>query len=134
MVSGHCARVQPNGQACRAFPITDSRFCFWHDPAKVEEVAEAQRLGGLRRRKERHLSIAYDFTGLGTIESIRRLLEIAATDVLGLELNVAKVRATVAVAQAAAKLLETGEFADRLSAIEGVLEAQRRTEPEPEDI
>ena len=134
MVTSHCAHVHPNGQPCRAFPIKDSRYCFWHDPAKAEELAEAQRLGGMRRRKERSLSIAFDFTGLGTIEAIRRLLEIAATDVLGLEVNVAKVRATVAVAQAAAKLLETGGFADRLAAIESVLQAQRETDPEPRDI
>jgi hypothetical protein len=96
-------------------------------------VADAQRLGGIRRRKERHLAVAYDFTGLGTIESIRRLFEIAATDALGLETSVAKVRALIQVGLAAAKLLETGEFENRLADLERLLQA-RPAHTDPSDI
>jgi hypothetical protein len=111
--------------------VRESRFCFWHDPAKADELADAQRLGGQRRRRERTLAVAYDFSGLGTIETIRRLLEIAATDSLGLETSIGKVRALVAVAQAAAKLLETGELSDRLTVLERVV---RQPEPDPGEL
>jgi hypothetical protein len=47
---------------------------------------------GLRRRRERTVSGAYDFAGLATIESIRRILEIAVLDVLGLENSIARAR------------------------------------------
>jgi hypothetical protein len=131
LVTSTCAHVLPGGRPCRAYPVKDSRYCFWHEPGKAEELADAQRLGGQRRRRERTLAVAYDFSGLGTIESIRRLLEIAATDTLGLETSIAKVRALVAVAQAAAKLLEKGELSDRLTALETVV---RNPEPDAGEI
>lgn len=43
----------------------------------AEEVAEARRLGGQRRRRERVVSGAYDFDGLGSVATIRRPAEPA---------------------------------------------------------
>ncbi len=111
----------PDGRPCGAPPGRRSTFCFWHDPGRAEDLAEAQRLGGARRKRERSLALAFDFSGLESINAIRRLLEIAATDALGLETSVAKVRLLISVAVAAAKLLETGELADRIAALEAAL-------------
>ena len=107
-----------SGRPCRARPLRDVPFCFWHAPGNEEEVAEARRLGGLRRRREKTVSGAYDFTGLGSIEEIRRLLEIAAIDTLGLENGIARSRVLVQVGLAAAKLLETGELEQRIALLE----------------
>ena len=84
-------------------------------------AAEARRLGGLRRRRERTVSGAYDFAGLGSIESIRRILEIAVLDALGLENSIARARLLIAGSLAAAKLLETGELEERLTSLEAAL-------------
>jgi hypothetical protein len=84
-------------------------------------VAEARRLGGQRRRRERVVSGAYDFDGLSSIASIRRLVEVAALDTLGLENSVARARALAYLAQVAAKLLETGELEERLAQLESVV-------------
>lgn len=73
---------------------------------------------GRRRRREKTVSGAYDFEGLGSIEAIRRILEIATIDALGLENSIARARVLIAAALAATKLLETGELADRLAALE----------------
>ncbi len=129
MVIGHCAFVQPDGRPCRAWPVHESRFCFWHDQGKADDLADARRLGGMRRRRERTVAVAYDFAGLGSVDEIRRLLEIAATDSLGLEISIAKIRALFAGASAAAKLLETGELADRLAALEAVHRGPAPVEP-----
>ena len=133
MVTGRCAFAQPDGRPCRAYPGTDSRFCFWHDPGKADELADARRLGGMRRKRERTVAVAYDFAGLGSVDAIRRLLEIASTDALGLESSIAKIRALIAVAVAAVKLLETGELADRLAALEAAL-ADARREPHADPL
>ena len=97
-------------------------FCLWHDPDHADEVAEARRLGGQRRRRERVVAGAYDFEGLGSVPSIRRLVEVAAMDTLGLENSVARARALAYLAQVATGLLEKGEFEERLAAIEAVME------------
>ena len=65
--------------------------------------------------------MAFDFSGLETVPAIRRLLEIAATDALGLETSVAKVRLLISLAIAAGKLLETGELAERIETLEGLV-------------
>lgn len=120
-----CSELAANGRPCRAKPLRDVPFCFWHAPGNEEEVAEARRLGGLRRRREKTVSGAYDFTGLNSIEEIRRLLDIAAVDTLGLENGIARSRVLVQVALAAAKLLETGELEARVELLEAVVGAKR---------
>jgi len=129
LVRRRCTFEKRNGQPCGAPPGRESAFCFWHDPGKAEDLAEAQRLGGLRRKRERTIAAAYEFKGLASIEDIRRLLEIAATDALSLDLSIAKVRALIAVASAAARLLETGELEERIAALELAAGSGRADEP-----
>jgi len=102
----------------------DSDFCFWHSPDHTEEAAEARRLGGLRRRRERAVAGAYDLDGVTSIGQLQRVIEIVILDGLGLENSVARGRLLVSAVLAAAKLLEAGELADQLAAIKGVLEAR----------
>jgi hypothetical protein len=101
-----------------------------YEPGKAEEAQEARRLGGMRRGRERTLAVAYDLTGLGSIEAIRRIVEIALFDVLDLENSIARARVLISGALAAAKLLETGELADRIAALEGALAQDRALPPE----
>lgn len=125
MVSASCAQPMPDGRRCRAPLLREGRFCFWHDPGKAEEAQEARRLGGLRRGRERTLAVAYDLAGLGSIEAIRRIIEIALFDALGLENTIPRARVLISGALAAAKLLETGELAERIAALEAALTADR---------
>jgi hypothetical protein len=103
-------------------------FCFWHSPGNEEEAAEARRLGGLRRRREKTVSGAYDFEGLGSVDAIRRLLEIAAIDALGLDNSIARARVLINVVTAGAKLLETGELQRRIELLEAAV-GSRPTDP-----
>jgi hypothetical protein len=84
-------------------------------------MAEARRLGGLRRRRERTVSEAYDFEGLGTVRHIRRLVEIAVLDTLGLENSVARSRTLAYLAQVGLKALEVAEFDERVRALEAAV-------------
>ena len=113
-----CRAVKDDGQPCRAPRLRDSDFCFWHSPEHADEAAEAQRLGGLRRRREKAVASAYDFDGLDSVPKARRLLEIAALDSLALENSVARSRTLAYLAQVALKALEVGEFEQRLDALE----------------
>lgn len=116
-----------DGQPCRQAPLRDSEFCFWHSPEHAEEAAEARRLGGLRRRKEKTVASAYDLEGLDDVPKIRRLLEIAVFDTLALENSVARSRMLAYLAQVALKALEVGEFEARLEALEATMGPRLRT-------
>ena len=103
---------------CQAAPVKDGDHCFWHSPEYAEDVAEARRLGGLRRRREVAVSGAYEVNGLETVGDLRRLLVIASLDTLGLENSIARARTLGYLVGVAGKLLETGELEERLAALE----------------
>ena len=116
-----CSARKDDGSPCGSPPLKDGAFCLMHDPEHAEEVQEARRLGGLRRRKEKITSDAYDFEGLNDVGQVRRLLEIAALDALGLENSIARSRTLAYLAQVAVKLLEVGELEERVRELESVL-------------
>ena len=116
-----CRAKNEDGEPCRQLPVHDSEFCFWHDPAHADEAAEARRLGGLRRRKEKAIEGAYDLGGLEDVASIRRLLEIAAADTLSLENSIARSRTLGYLAGVALKALEVSHIEDRLQALEAAI-------------
>ena len=116
-----CRFVRDDGSPCRSAPMRDEEYCFWHSPAHAEEVDEARRLGGLRRRKERTVAGAFEFGGLATVADIRRLLEVATIATLSLENSVARSRTLAYLAQSALKCLEVGELEDRLALLEAAV-------------
>ena len=113
-----CKGLKEDGSRCQAPPLLDGDFCLMHSPEHADEVAEARRLGGLRRRREKAVSGAYDFDGLADVVQVRRLLEVAVFDTLSLENSVARSRSLAYLAQVALKALEVGEFEQRLDALE----------------
>ena len=116
-----CAFVKADGERCRSAPMREGDYCFWHDPEQVEAAAEARRLGGQRRRREKVVSGAYDFEGLGSVEQVQRLVEVAVVDTFQLENSVSRNRTLAYLAQTALKLLEVGEHEARLEALEAAL-------------
>ena len=125
MTTVGCAGTKENGQPCRAPKLRDSDYCLMHSPEHAEEMAEARRLGGLRRRREVAVSGAYEFAGLESVADIRRILEIAVLDTLGLENSIARARTLAYLAMTAIKLLETGELEDRVAHLEHAMQGKR---------
>lgn len=113
-----CKALREDGGHCQSPPLTDGDFCLMHSPDHAEEMAEARRLGGLRRRREKTVSGVYDFDGLTDVAQVQRLLEIACLDTLSLENSVARSRTLAYLAQVALKALEVGELAERIEALE----------------
>jgi len=116
-----CRFVKDNGEPCQAAAMPDCDLCFFHDPEHAKEAADARRLGGLHRKREKITSTVYDFDGLRTSDGILRLLEIAATDTLALDNSVARTRALTYIASVAARVVQGLELEERLQAIEEAL-------------
>ncbi len=128
MIRRQCAFRLPSGEPCRAAPLRDGDFCLMHSPEHAQEVQEARRLGGLRRKREATLSGAYDFEGLETVSGIRRLVEVAVMDTLGMENSMARSRTLAYLAQVALRTLEVGELEKRIAVLEQAVHG-RRSEP-----
>jgi hypothetical protein len=121
MASKFCKAKTDKGESCRAMPMRERDYCVFHDPDHAEVVAQARSAGGQRRKREATLATAYDFQGLTSIDEIRRLVEVAAYDALGLDNSINRVRALGYLAQVATTLLEKGEHEDLARAIEAAL-------------
>jgi hypothetical protein len=115
-----------DGVACRATPLRDQPFCFWHSPDHTAEAAEARRLGGLRRKRERTVAGAYAIEALDSVLAIRRLVEIATLDALGLENTLARARTLASLALVALRLLDAGELEARLETLEEAVYGQEQ--------
>ena len=125
LISRRCAYAKADGQPCRMAPLHDRPYCFSHDPERAEDAAEARRIGGLRRKKEGTIAVAYDLPGLDTVAGIRRLLEIVKIDGVGLENGVARLRVLISTAVAAMNLLKVGELEDRIATLEQAVGVSR---------
>lgn len=125
-----CEAIVEGGERCRAQPMRDVPFCFWHNPATAQDAAEARRMGGVRRRREGTVVGAYELDSLDDVAGLRRVLDIAVVDALSLENSVPRLRVLTTVVQVGARLLEVGELEDRLAAIEGVLGPRIREQRE----
>ena len=130
MVGRACTYQMPEGRACRATPLRDEPLCFWHSPDTAEELAEARRMGGLHRRKKRTVATIYGFGGLRSIEDSQALLETIAVETLGLENSIARNRALTAIVATGTKLIELGDLASRIAAIETALGPRPRSAEE----
>jgi hypothetical protein len=106
-------------------PLRDATFCFAHDPEHAAAAAEARRLGGTRRRRERLTARAFGVEGVESVADIRRVIEIALIDTLELENSVARSRALFWGCAVLLKLREVSDLDDRLQAIEAALRASR---------
>ena len=116
-----CTGTKADGQPCQMAPLLERPYCFAHDPERAAEAAEARRLGGLRRRKEGTIAVAYDLPGLDSVAGIRRLLDIVVTDSVGLDNGIQRLRVIIATAAAATNLLKVGELEERLAALEAAV-------------
>lgn len=101
--------------------LREGDFCLWHDPEHAEEVTEARKIGGSRRKRERTVAVAYDFAGLTSADGIRRLIAIAVVDTLSLSNSVNRNRTLAYLAMSAIKLLDHAEHEDRIQALEDAL-------------
>lgn len=120
MAGRACTYVMPEGRTCRATPLRDAPFCFWHSPDTADELAEARRTGGFHRRKKRAVATIYGFSGLRTIEDLQTLLETLVTETMALDNSLSRNRTAGAFVTIGAKLLETGDLALRIAALEAV--------------
>ncbi len=121
-----CKGRNRHGKSCQANALTDSEYCFFHDPKKKAARAAAQKAGGVER--SRCLANAVLCTAktvrLDSTESVIDLLSAtinqARTGKIGL-----KVANTVGyLSQILLKALDQGELEKRLEEIEKALESR----------
>ena len=130
-----CTAKTADGFPCNAPPMRDEPFCFWHHPDHKSDAAEARRLGGLRRRREKTIEGAYDLhDGLDSADGISRLLDITSKDLLSMEPSIGRTNALLRVVREARALMETGNIAQSIADLEAALKDRSPEPSSPFDV
>ena len=127
-----CQSLRRDGRACRAYPVRDLPYCFWHAPETEEDAADARRLGGLRRRREKTVTGAYELGPLDTPEGMQRVVDIAVVDTLSLDNSVGRNRTLLQGVLTALKVRDAGDLETRVAHLEAAL--ARRVTPAAGDL
>ena len=123
-----CTHIMPDERPCGATRRRAVPFCWVHDPDVSAEAAEARRLGGLRRRRERTLAVTYDLTGVSTPAELTRIVEIATHETLAERSSLARARTLLLAARTGLQVRIETVIEARLRTLEAA-EAQRRAAP-----
>ena len=124
-----CQHVKPNGQGCEANAMTDSDFCFFHDPSKARERAAARRAGGVERSR-RAVVLPADTPDrpLRSGREVTELVPYMINKILRGELD-PKIGSVVGyLLTVQMKAFDQGETEARLAALEAIVR-QRPIEP-----
>ncbi len=103
-----------NGEPCNAPALSDSGFCFAHDPGREQERAQDRAKGG---RNKSNIIRMRNMSPPRLIPIYDRL-ELALQQVHDRSLSPAQAGAMAQLARALAALLQAGELEERLCALE----------------
>jgi hypothetical protein len=118
-----CAGKNDRGEPCGMAPLKREAWCFSHHPDRDGDRAAARKRGGRRNRAAGTvLTLAEDESALplelGDMKAVQTALNLIWRDTLRQENSAQRSRTLVAVALAAMKALEVGEYEERIRALE----------------
>lgn len=121
-----CALRRADGHQCKARPLVDSDFCFFHDEREeiVQKRIEGRRIGGKKRV----------WTGLGhnrkrnmdDLESVRGFLNETANAVMEGRMDAKIGNCLAGISSVLYRMIEARDVGTRLDEIERQLEAVKR--------
>jgi hypothetical protein len=116
-----CKARNSQGQPCGGFALADGDYCWAHDPSVRQKRQQARSQGG-KARRHRHLSWSDDEHRPGIhIQSASDILALVERAVLAetvLENSHSRNRTIGYLCAVAAKVLEIGEYEQRLTELE----------------
>jgi hypothetical protein len=125
-----CEHKKPNGQRCRAFALSNERFCFSHSPSKTRERQQARSAGGVLRSQK--MAVLPPDTEATRLQSPTDVCGLLAETINQVRCGLMDSRIATTVGYLAGTLLrglEHGQLDDRLTKIEaklGIVDSTRR--------
>jgi len=120
-MTANCQAITKQGQACQA-PAGAGGFCFWHDPGRGAERAQARKLGGYNRRRGHGGGDLAGVPGqVRTLPDVLGLLDYTLAETVALENGIQRGRLLVALAAGYVTAIQAGELLARVEALEMAL-------------
>ena len=120
-----CQATKRNNTPCRNHTISNSKFCYFHDPARREQRRQTQSKGGHGRKQHvlPTMSLPGDL-GLDDRRAIVKTLAYTAKAVLGGQIDPKAGNTVAYLADCALRALQSGTDVERLERLEGQQQAE----------
>ena len=115
-----CNGITKQGKPCKATSQSTSTFCFFHDPEKEGERAEARKQGG-RTRKYIDISELPKGKALSDADNILASLEKTWKATTLLDNSVSRTRALDSLLRTAIKVFEVAELQRTIKRLENIM-------------
>jgi len=123
-----CSYRKPDGSRCRAKPLHNLPFCFFHSPSTAVDRQAARRAGGIERtRQTRVLPEDAPDRPLNSTADIRKLLADTINHALRGELDARVVNSVAILARILLQTITQTDGAERLARVESILASQGMT-------
>ena len=118
-----CKAKTKGGEACGAYALAESEYCYTHDPTRAAERQKARKTGGLNRQTP-HGGAYSGPRQVRTLADVLQVLDYTLCESLILENSITRGRLLVAIAAEFTNAIKTGELEARLLALEMVLKTR----------
>ncbi len=112
--------MKEDGEACQAIAITNSPYCFFHDPQKKVEREQASALGGSKNRAA-VLPSHSEYLPTANAEDILKLIGTAIHHVRTGQLDPRIANCIGYLSGIALKAIEQGKTEERIEALEAAI-------------
>lgn len=116
-----CEGTNARRRQCEAHALPDSPYCWFHDPAKVEERKAARANGGQARAGRTITQGQAKPREIKSVADVLALLGETVNDVLLLENSLARAQTIGRLCLAMVKCFEVNELESRMAALERAL-------------
>lgn len=123
MSAPRCAYTKADKKSCGGYAVSDSRYCFAHDPAQAEKRSEARRRGGEAGKID---PLPESTLTVRTMGDVLGLIETTINDVRAGRVDVKVANAIGYLANVSVKVIQQTDIEARLEVLESVLEPDRR--------
>ncbi len=117
-----CALIKSDGEPCKGYAVSGSKYCFAHDPAQETKRRAAQRKGG---EAGRVATLPESSLSVRNMSDVLELIELTINDVRAGRLDVKVANAIGYLANVSVKVIQQTDIEARLEALESVLEPER---------
>ena len=125
--SPQCEGTKADGTPCRVNAMTGSEYCFFHDPARVEEREAARQAGG-RVGKTRVLPAETPDVPLSSVAEVVGLLGETINQLRRGEIDPRVANAVGYLSGTLLKALQQGDIEQRLAGLEAIARHQESPE------
>jgi len=128
MKKPQCEQIKADGNRCQGRAVTDTRFCFFHDPGRAKERHEARRKGGLNRLKPGKVAALHASAPDAKVETADDVCRLLSDTINQVRKGVLDVRIANSVGYLAGVILKArslGELEDRIVEIERHITKER---------